>query len=82
MIVWTGRQTTDPETFDPVLQADADGITVSVRISQEAVDDHGIEACKRIAEQKLNAARESGKPPKKAQVTTADFAGLEERQDK
>ncbi len=82
MIVWTGKQTTDPETFDPVLQADADGNKVSVRISQEAVEDYGIDACKRVAEQKLTAASESGTPPKQVQVTTADFAGLEERQGK
>lgn len=72
MIVWTGKQTTDHETFSIVLQADVDGSSVSVYVSQEAMDDMGVEVCKRIAERKIADAAQSGAPPRRVTVSTQD----------
>jgi hypothetical protein len=71
-IEWTGRRTTDPETFSTVLQAK--GESVSVDISQEVIDDHGEEAAKAVAAKKIVDETADGKPPKRVAVRTADFA--------
>lgn len=75
MLEWTGRETTDPETFSRVLQAKVGGQSVSVYISREAVEDRGLDACKEIAERKIADACVGGMPPNKVNVTTSDFGG-------
>lgn len=69
-IQWTGRQTRDPENFSHVFQAMVDGQSVSVYVSQEAIDDYGEGACKAKAEQKLLAFAAI---PKRVDVLTSDF---------
>lgn len=73
MVEWTDAATHDPDTFDPVLQARVKGKNVSVYISREAMDDGGLDACKRIAERKIAAGMVEDEPPKKVTVTTADL---------
>lgn len=74
-IEWTGKHTQDSEDiFTHVYQAMADRASVSVYISQEAMDDGGLMTCQAIAERKIRAEAVEGKPPKRVNVTTADLA--------
>lgn len=56
-----------------MFQAKINGRSVPVYISQEALDHRGVETCKSIAEDKLEAATVNGEPPKRVQVLTSDF---------
>lgn len=72
-VVWTGRHARDPETNAHVFQAEIDSAKVSAYFSEEAVQDHGIPACKTVAEGKILDGMKDGKPPKRVDVTTGDF---------
>ena len=59
-IVWTGGQATNTVIFGLDLHARVEGKSIPVTISHDAFANHGVEACKRIAEQKIIDARSSG----------------------
>jgi hypothetical protein len=67
-IEWTGKSTVDPETFSTVFQAKVSGKSVSVYVSQEAIDDHGVDAAKGVAEAKIRAEMKGDVPPVRVQV--------------
>ena len=74
-IVWNGQKTRDSETFAHVHQAVVDGKhKVSDYFSEEAMQDRGEAACKSVAEDKIEAGMTNGEPPKRVDVTTADFS--------
>lgn len=75
-VEWTGKQTRHPEDlFTIIFQARVNGNNVSVYISQEAIDDGGIGACKSLAETKITRSIANGELPKQVHVTTSDLRG-------
>ena len=63
-IVWAGRQGTNTATFGIDLQAWVEGKIIPVTVSHDAFTNHGVEACKRIAEQKIiEALSKEGQSP-------------------
>lgn len=73
-IEWTGKKSYDPATMCHVLQAKVRDRSITVRISEEAMDDRGDAAARAVAEAKIAAALGAdGGPPKEILVTNADF---------
>ncbi len=69
-ISWIGARI-DPEGFLEVHTAMCDGVRVTAQFSVEAVEDHGADACRAVAERKI---AEAGGVPSTVRVTNADFA--------
>ena len=73
-IVWTSRQTPDPEASgDVCIQAKVNGKNVSVHVSREALDDFGVQRCKAKAEEKILASTQNAEPTSPVEVRTSDF---------
>ena len=74
-INWTDTQTTDPATVVTVLEATLEGKRVHVDVTKEAIENHGVDACKRVAEQKImEASKRKGVVVGRVTVTSYDFA--------
>ena len=75
-IKWADIQTTEPEAnVVTVLQATVDGKSVHVDVTKEAIEGFGVEACKRVAEQKIvEATKRKGVVVGRVTVTSYDFA--------
>jgi len=75
-IRWTGVPTPDAEAkVVTVLEATLEGRHVHVDVTQEAIEGHGVEACQRVAEQKIiEATRRKGVVVGRVTVTSYDFA--------
>ena len=73
-INWTDTQITDPSTVVTVLEATLAGKKVHVDVTKEAIETHGVEACKRVAEQKITeATKRKGVVVGRVTVTSYDF---------
>ncbi len=70
-IEWTGRSTRDVDSFSTIYQVKVEGVSASVWISDEALQDFGLDACQDAAERKLRAA--AWQDSNKVTITTADF---------
>lgn len=72
-IIWSDRETQDPDRFDIVTSVTVDGTRVVVKITTEANEDKGRDKCKAKAEEKLRAAAAASKLPKEITVSNNDF---------
>jgi hypothetical protein len=75
IIKWTGIQTVDPESnVVTILEAKLEGKSIHVDVTQEAIEGHGVEACKRVAEQKIvEAVKRNRVVVGRVTVTSYDF---------
>ena len=73
-IIWAGTPTTDDATVVTALQATVDGKSIHVDVTKEAIEGFGLEACKRVAEQKIvEATKRKGVVVGRVTVTSYDF---------
>ncbi len=73
-VEWTGKQMPDPAASgDVFIQARVNGKNVSVHVSAEAIQDHGVPACMTVAEGKIRAGMQGDEPPARIEVRTSDF---------
>lgn len=73
ILEWTGRRTVDAESNATVLQAKVNGHSVSVYVSQEAMEDVDMVRIRGLAEAKIVAATQNGEPPSRVEVRLGDL---------
>ncbi len=75
-IKWSDIPVAGPEAnVVTVLEATLDGKSVHVDVTKEAIEGFGVEACKRVAEQKIvEATKRKGVVVGRVTVTSYDFA--------
>lgn len=70
MLVWTSRETYDPNTTSTAYEVLADGVPVTVRVTEEAAEDQTHPSIVAMAESKIRA---STPPPREVWIKTTDF---------
>ena len=75
MIQWTSFKSYDPKCENHLFLANADGHDVSVRVSEEVMENNtDPNLIRKVAERKIANATCEGIPPRWVQITTADLS--------